>query len=88
MAFNANLGEFWASAPQYSPIAPSNGNYIGNYSTTLVNGTTLRGEWLQIDLPEVILLQAYSLQGRQDSNLFASRMPRDFVLLGSIDGTG
>ena len=83
-AFN-NLTDSWASGETY--LGGSSGTYgpSGTASSTLANGTTARGEWIQIRLPEAIVLESYSLQGTPI--FFATRMPRDFVLLGSNTGT-
>jgi hypothetical protein len=80
-AFNLNPGDFWSSGDFYS-----NGTYTGTATMPLANGTGVRGEWIQIVLPEDAMVTAYSLQGRQESGLWQGRMPRDFVLLGSRTG--
>jgi len=64
---------------QYSTSPPY--NFIGTASTTDVNGTVFRGEWVQIQLPTQIQLSSYSISGfNNDTN------PSSWVILGSRDG--
>lgn len=54
-----------------------------------IEGTNYSGEWLQIQLPNNITLQNYSITPRTDITAPYSntRSPRDFVVLGSTDGS-
>jgi hypothetical protein len=84
-AFSSITSDSFATASQtYSPA--SRGNYTGIVTSTLANGTNIRGEWIQIDLPEAIVLKSYSLRGRPEITWHRTRMPRDFVMLGSNTG--
>ena len=81
-AFNGvmNLSDGWsASAITYNS---STGAYQGAYSTT-ASGSNLLGEWLQIQLPQAIKLNAYSLAPRSG---WLTRMSKDWYILGSTDG--
>ena len=61
----------------------TNGIYSGSSTTTLANGTQLRGAWLQLQMPAAIVLQHYVLYaGSTDMR----RGPRQFVVSGSNDG--
>ncbi len=55
--------------------------------TTVVSGSPINGEWLQINLPRSIRLSSFSLTGRTDGNFYLSRSPRQFVIAASNDGT-
>ena len=83
MAFNTSVADYWHSVNSVY----TSGTYNSNKVTTLADGTTKSGEWIQIQVPTPIVIASYTIMGRQDSSLYASRSPRDFVLLGSNDGT-
>ena len=59
------------------------GAYTGTYSS-IVDGGTILGEWLQLQTSLRYQLGAFSIPG--DATLFA-RMPVSFVLAGSNDGS-
>lgn len=68
-----------------------NGGYTFNSPATstdfkdFTNTTqTILGEWIQIQLPEAIILSRYAFKPRYG---FLDRPPRAFVVLGSSDGT-
>lgn len=84
-AFNGLTGDdFWSSNGGY---ATGSGNQTGAVVTTaLASGGTVTGQWVQIQLPNAIQVASYSLLGRANANIFESRSPRDFVLLGSNTG--
>jgi hypothetical protein len=60
------------------------GTVYGGTQTTTVGGTAYPGEWIQIQLPEAMALDSYSMYGR---NLFTYRMPYNWVVAGSNNGT-
>ncbi|WP_396190641.1 LamG-like jellyroll fold domain-containing protein, partial [Flavobacterium sp.] len=73
----------WISAATYN----ASGVYTGAVSTTYtVNNTTISytGEWIQIQLPTGIVVTSYSLSTEY---VLPSRGPKDFVVLGSINGS-
>ena len=70
-------GTAWISALTYT-----NGAYTGAVTTT-VSGSSVAGEWLQIQLPVAIVITAHSLAPRFT---FSHRLPISYVLAGSNDG--
>lgn len=72
---------YWTSPGTYNA---ADGTYAGTVSTTTINGTSYPGEWLQISLPTKIRLTSFTLKGRWSYTL---RNPKNFVILGSNDGT-
>jgi hypothetical protein len=67
----------WGSDYQYSML----GVYTGAQSTT-VSGTPYAGEWLQIQLPNSIILHRYDMMAYE-----TIRNPGSFVLAGSTNGS-
>ena len=61
------------------------GEHTGT-TTTTVGGVSVKGEWLQLQLPAPILLRSYVMTPRSAA-LSQSRQPNSFVLAGSTDGT-
>jgi hypothetical protein len=89
-AFDYETGTWWENnygvSPGYNAIgatATSNA-YSGSYTTT-VSGSSIGGEWLQLGLPTAIVLYSYSMYNRAFFN--GSRMPYQWVVAGSNDGT-
>jgi hypothetical protein len=83
-AFDLNSATGWHSAalPDYNT---STGIYIGNVSTTDINSVVHRGEWLQLQLASAVKLNSFSMTPRVGNQ--TTRSPRDFVILGSNNGT-
>ena len=80
-AFDKANGTPWASLNgTYSTTTPF--GYLGSVTTTDTQGTVYPGEWIQIQLPNQILLSSYYFQVNA-----ASQFPAKFVMLGSRDGT-
>jgi hypothetical protein len=71
---------FWHSV---FPIYDASGAYTGSV-TTVVDGSSVAGEWLQIQFPQGILIDRFSISPRQDWEL---RVPDTCTLAGSNDGT-
>ena len=67
--------------------AYTSGAYTANTYTTTVSGTSYAGEWLQLQAPNALQLTSFSIYPRQDSSLWGSRSPKNFVIAGSNDGT-
>ena len=86
-AFNANANDYWHSV--YPTYSTTDGSYVGTTTATAVSGdVTATGEWLQVQMPTAVPgLTSYTIAPRQDSGCYAQRSPRNFKLLGSIDGT-
>lgn len=78
-AFDQNLATIWTSS---AAIYSGSGSYTGTV-TTVVNGLTYAGEWLQIQLPVAISLASYGLYTRAG---YLSRGPLAFIIAGSLDG--
>jgi len=69
----------WAPANStYSLVSPY--DYIGNVSTIDASGNSYNGEWLQIKVPEPIVINSYSFSS------LATDIINTFYLLGSVDG--
>ena len=83
-AFDGNPSTFWHSATTFNHVT---GLYAGSASTTNANGTVHPGEWLQIRLPSAITLDSFTIWPRQDAGMCTLRTPRNFILLGSNDGS-
>lgn len=82
-AFDNNKSTFWeTTGNQYSGTP---GTVYGGTQTTTVGGTAYPGEWLQIQLPEAMSLDSYSMYSR--SSVFDYRMPYNWIIAGSNDGT-
>jgi hypothetical protein len=60
----------------------ASGSYAGSQQT-VISGGTYSGEWLQIKLPQPIVLKKYALYTRGDS---FTRGPKIFHIAGSDDG--
>lgn len=60
------------------------GTYTGALST-VANGVTYNGEWLQLQLPYAIPLRMIHITPR--AGFAATRSPRNFVILGSNNGS-
>ena len=74
---------FFVDSGYNNPGSGGSNAYSGSYTTT-VSGTSIGGEWLQIQLPLAVPLTSYSMYARSG---FSIRMPYQFVIAGSNDGT-
>jgi len=61
------------------------GKYTGDTKTTLINNSVVKGEWIDVNVPDTITINRYELlPGRRDDNIEQlTPFPRDFYLLGS-----
>ena len=89
-AFDYNTLTWWENnyfvSPGYNAIgatATSNA-YSGSY-TTIVSGSSVGGEWLQLGFPTAIVLYSYSMYNRFGYTGY--RMPYAWTIAGSNDGT-
>jgi len=83
-AFNGNTSSnigFWHTSTAYS----NTGVYVGSASTVVNTTTTLKGEWLQVQLPTAFVLTAYGIYDRPLSS-YPKRYPKNWYILGSNDG--
>jgi hypothetical protein len=67
----------WLSGASYTTISTA--------FTTTVSGIARSGEWIQILLPESIILQSYSIQA--SSSVASTQSPASFILAGSNDAS-
>jgi hypothetical protein len=81
-AFDSSLDSRWSSGDAY---LETGGYYNGNVSTT-VDGVSVFGEWLQLDLPSAVVLTSVKVTGFQDATWAARICPRDFVVAAFKDG--
>jgi len=75
-AFSKEIGNYWWSSNMYN-----NGTYTGSVST-IIDGNAVRGEWVQIKLPDGILLQSFTATPIDTTTIFSG-----YTLAGSLDGT-
>jgi hypothetical protein len=76
----------WLSSTSYNTTT---GNYTGSTSTIYNNTSNYLGEWIQIQLPYNVVLSSYLLINQVNSGIptISQRGPKDFILLGSANGT-
>ena len=87
-AFDGNTsGTGWHSRDGNASNAynTSTGIYTGNVTTLDISENIYTGEWLQIQLSTPITLSSINMNAR--SGWETTRAPRNFVVLGSNDGT-
>jgi hypothetical protein len=63
-------------------------NYVAGYQgtvTTTISGNSYKGDWLQIKMPNRIVLRHYVIVGSSSDGI-SSQGPRDFYIAGSNDG--
>jgi len=63
----------------------STGNYTGTVNQTTVDGSLIGGEWVQLQLPNKISLNRFTVALNMPSH--GGRMGRSYVLAGSNDGS-
>jgi hypothetical protein len=86
-----DTANYWISRPYSRAYNYSTGAYILNTLTTYTNIVTntinnYKGEWVQIQLPDAIILPSYELSGPVNESIRKS-MPKDFILVASNDGS-
>lgn len=82
-AFDNNTGTYWETTGNMYTGTP--GTVYGGTQTTTVGGTAYPGEWIQIQLPEAMALDSYSMYSR--SSAYDYRMPYNWIIAGSNNGT-
>ena len=90
LAFDNNTSTFWGEPTNV--YSGASGTYSGGTSTNVKNLTTntitaYSGEWLQLQVPNAVSLNSFTLMGRQDQSLFIWRTPNTFYIAGSNDGS-
>jgi len=88
-AFDNNSSSYAGEITAYNY---NTGIYAGGISTSVTNlvtnvSTSYSGEWIQIQIPNAITLNSFSLMGRQDTNLVLERTPTTFYIAGSNNGS-
>lgn len=83
-AFNNNTTDFWHTVDTPARYNTNTGAYLVS-NTTTAGGVTYSGEWLQLQLPSAIPLQMMHITPR--SGLETQRSPRNFVVVGSNNGS-
>ena len=72
-------------------LGPTNYDTAGTYTgsvSTLVSGTTVYGEWQQIQLPYTLYVTTYSVNANTGGGgAWSPYFPKSFYLCGSNDGT-
>lgn len=64
----------------------NDGKYIGNKQTILANNSTIKGEWIDIELPKSVIVKKYELlPGKRDETNELTPFPKDFYVLGAND---
>lgn len=82
-AFDKSSATYWATTDQYNSTT---GEYTGAQTTT-ISSVSYSGEWIQIQLPQLLKLTSFTISPRTDSSLGTKRSPRSFVLGGSNNGS-
>jgi len=85
-------GTGWASNAVYTNSAAVPGPYTGAVTTTVkasnvssATSVSVAGEWLQIQLPQPIIMTSYSLTPRETAQIGQS--PYQWLIIGSNDGS-
>lgn len=81
-AFNINSAYSWLSKNGTYDITNS-GKYIGTNYTQLVSGTTISGEWIQIQMPYYSIATSYTIDAISSTNNLNCSV---FSLVGSVNG--
>ena len=68
-----------------SDYSSSTGNYTGTVNQTTVDGSLVGGEWVQLELPNKISLNRFTVALNMGSH--GGRMGRSYVLAGSNNGS-
>jgi hypothetical protein len=68
-----------------SDYSTSNGNYTGTVNQTTVNGSLIGGEWVQLQLPDKISLNRFTVALNLSTH--GGRMGKSYTLAGSNDGS-
>eukprot|EP01039_Chlorochromonas_danica_P021280 gene21280-26188_t len=83
-AFDGDGASFFHGAT--SSYDGETGSYSGSITTT-IGGSTVGGDYLQLDLPEVAVIHTVTIMPRSGDSYYLQRSPRRWSLVGSYDGT-
>ena len=69
------------------PVSITNdGKYIGNKQTILANNSIIKGEWVEVEIPNTLVVKKYELlPGKRDGTNKLTPFPKDFYVLGAND---
>ncbi len=81
-AFDFSNLTTWRSSASYVSREGS-ATFVGSISTTTTDGTALKGEWIQMNLPYAIIPDSFSISFSSSSD---TGFPVSYSLLGSSDG--
>ena len=81
-------GDSSADIMQSPSTYNSSGSYTGSVAT-VTSGTTIYGEWMQVQLPYTLTVTTYSIISAVPSGgpSWATMVPKSFYLCGSNDGS-
>lgn len=85
LAFDKSLSAFSSWGAEFGTYNTSNGVYIGS-NTTLVDGSNVSGEWLDLETPQSIVVNRYVIRGFPQNGQGNVRSPNTFTIAGSTDG--
>ena len=81
--YGTSVPDIWLSPANYN----SSGIYTGSVST-VVSGSSVTGEWMQIKLPYTLYVTTYSVNANINGGPSWNYLfPKTFTLCGSMDGT-
>ena len=80
--FNSSTYRFQSARSDYSL---TDGNYTGTVNQTNVDGNLVGGEWIQLQLPNKISLNRFTVA--LDLSTHGGRMGKSYTLAGSNDGS-
>jgi hypothetical protein len=76
--FDKSASSWWASSPTYTTGVA----YSGSVATSDVNGSSYKGEWLQVQMPSSLILSSYQISPQSGP----VNTPGTWYVLGSRDG--
>lgn len=75
---------WWSAQGVYNGSSPY---AYGGSATTTVSGSSVGGEWIQMQMPSAIVLTRYSITSPKNGTDWQSNMSKTWRLAGSNDGT-
>jgi len=85
--FDKDINTYWNTNYTYTGTGANSSNtYIVNTYSTTVSGSTVYGEWIQIQMPTAIYPYTYTLTPPYDAAVVQRGFPYQWTLAGSNDG--
>jgi hypothetical protein len=85
--FDKDINTVWNTNYTYTGAGANSSNtYIVNTYSTTVSGSTVYGEWVQIQMPMAIYPYTYTLTPPYDAAVIQRGFPYQWTLAGSNDG--